>query len=97
MQISPLTYKVIASDDWFQRETKFQYYTGPNIGPLTSLFSYSWWYEYSECGEPRRNYIDSEKRNNLEKRLFQYNFVHYKHSMDWPGRQPGPPRWETDE
>jgi hypothetical protein len=37
------------------------------------------------------------KTNNSEKNLSQYHFVHHKFHMDWPGIEPGPPRWEAGE
>jgi hypothetical protein len=38
-----------------------------------------------------------EKPKNSEKNLSQCHFVHQKFHMDWPGCEPGPPRWEADD
>jgi hypothetical protein len=37
------------------------------------------------------------KRKNSEKNLSQCHAVHNKSHMDWPGREPGPPRWEAGD
>jgi hypothetical protein len=42
-------------------------------------------------------YIDRGKPKNSEKNLSQCHFFHHKFHMDWPGREPGPPRWEAGE
>jgi hypothetical protein len=31
------------------------------------------------------------------KNLSQWHFVHHKSHMDWPGIEPGPPRWEAGD
>jgi hypothetical protein len=36
-----------------------------------------------------------EKPKNSGKNLSQCHFVHLKSHMDWPGIEPGPPRWEA--
>jgi hypothetical protein len=33
----------------------------------------------------------------IENKLSQCHFVHYKSYMDWPGYEPGHPRWEAGE
>jgi hypothetical protein len=50
-----------------------------------------------ECGERRWNDTDKGKPKNSEKNPSQYHFVHYKSHMDWPGRESGTPRWDSDD
>jgi hypothetical protein len=45
--------------------------------------------------EHRWNEIDRGKPKNSGKNLSQCHFVHNKSNMDWPGIEPGPPRWEA--
>jgi hypothetical protein len=45
--------------------------------------------------EHRWNEINRGKPKYSEKNLSQCHFVHYKSHMDWPGIEPGPPRWEA--
>jgi hypothetical protein len=45
--------------------------------------------------EHRWNEIDRGKPKYSGKNLSQYHFVHQKSHMDWPGIEPGPPRWEA--
>jgi hypothetical protein len=42
-------------------------------------------------------YSDRGKPKNSKKNLSQWYFVHHKYHMDWPGREPGPPRWEAGD
>jgi hypothetical protein len=68
----------------------------PKRGCLLTLAYYSFpiWYEFVER---RWNDIDRGKSKNSEKNLSQCHFVYHKSHMDWPGRQPGPPRWEAGD
>jgi hypothetical protein len=65
-------------------------------GCLLTLAYYAFprWYEF---GERRWNDIDRGKPKNCEKNLSQCHSVHHKSHMDWPVREPGPPRWETGD
>jgi hypothetical protein len=42
-------------------------------------------------------YIDRGKPMNSEKDLSQCHYIHHKPHMDWPGREPGPPRWQAGD
>jgi hypothetical protein len=42
-------------------------------------------------------YTDRGKPKNSEKNLSQQHFFHHKSRMDWPGREPGTPRWEAGD
>jgi hypothetical protein len=42
-------------------------------------------------------YIDRGKPKNSEKNLSQCHIVHQKSHMYWPGREPGPSRWEAGD
>jgi hypothetical protein len=47
--------------------------------------------------ERRWNETDREKPKCSEKNLSQCHFVYHKSLMDWPGIEPGPPRWEAGD
>jgi hypothetical protein len=48
-------------------------------------------------GARRWNDTDRGKPKNSEKSLSQCHFIHHKFHMDWPGREPRPPRWEAGD
>jgi hypothetical protein len=39
--------------------------------------------------------LTGENRRPRRKVVSQYHFVHHKAHVDWPGREPRPPRWEA--
>jgi hypothetical protein len=47
--------------------------------------------------EHRWNEIYRGKPKYSGKTLSQCHFVHHKSHMDWPGIEPGPPRWEAGD
>jgi hypothetical protein len=48
-------------------------------------------------GEQRWNDIDRGKPKNSGKNPSHCHSVHHKSHTDWPGCEPGPPRWETGD
>jgi hypothetical protein len=63
------------------------------LRPLTGLlFITQMIYDYRKS---QWNDIDRGKLKISEKDLSQFHFVKHKFHTDWPGRDPGPPRWET--
>jgi len=51
-------------------------------------------YEY---GQQRWNVTDRGKEKNSEKTLSQCQYVHHISHIDWPGGEPGPPRWKAGD
>jgi hypothetical protein len=47
--------------------------------------------------ERQWNEIDRIKPKYSGENLSQCQFVHHKSYMDWPGFEPGPPRWEAGD
>jgi hypothetical protein len=47
--------------------------------------------------EHRWNETDRGKPKYSGKNLSQCHFVYHKSRMDWPGIEPGPPRWEAGD
>jgi hypothetical protein len=52
---------------------------------LTALMDHQW------------NDIDRRKPKYSGKNLSQCHFVNHKFHMNWPGIEPGPPRWEAGD
>jgi hypothetical protein len=60
-----------------------------------------WWrwffVSFFQVMEHRWNENDRKKPKYSGKKLSQCYFVHHKSHMDWPGIEPGPPRWEAGD
>jgi hypothetical protein len=50
-----------------------------------------------ECGQPQQNDTNGVKAKDSEKTCRSVTFALYKSHIDWPGREPGPPQWETGD
>jgi hypothetical protein len=54
---------------------------------MISYVDISWTWNDPDKGNPKYS----------ERNLSQYHFFHKKSHMDWPGIEPGPPRWEAGD
>jgi hypothetical protein len=66
--------------------------TGPLAGPLSILQMIIW-----KNIEQQWNDTNRGKPKDSEINLSQCHFVHQKSNMDWPKREPGTPRWNSDD
>jgi hypothetical protein len=65
------------------------------LRPLTGILFIP--HMIDEYVESQWNGNDRAKQKNSEKNLSQCHSVLHKSHMDWPGREPGPPREEAGD
>jgi hypothetical protein len=80
----------IVAVGWDYTSTEFRPLTGPLF--LTQMMHEGIWSSDGMILD-----ICKENPKDAEKILFPCHSIHHKSHMDWPGREPGPVRWEAGD